>query len=108
LSINGSDDITVRKLPGLRKFTNITLKRGLVADVSFWNWMMQSMQGSVQRTSVSVVLLDEDRNEVLRWEFARAWPCKWFCSGFNAKSSEIAIETLEICHEGMVIDGQAG
>lgn len=104
---NGSESNTVRKLPGLTKFTNITLKRGIVGDLTFWNWLLAAMQGNVQRASVAIILLDENRNPVMRWNFIRAWPCKWTGSVLNAKCNEVAIEILEICHEGMVIDGQA-
>jgi phage tail-like protein len=104
---NGSDDITVRKLPGLRKFTNITLKRRVIGDLTFWNWLVSAMNGQVQRANGSIVLLDENRNEVMRWIFRRGWPCKWTGPVLNAKSNEIAIESIEICHEGLSIDGQA-
>jgi phage tail-like protein len=104
---NGSEPNTVRKLPGLTKFTNITLKRGIIGDLTFWNWMLAAMQGKVQRADVAIILLDENRNPVMRWNFIRAWPCKWTGSVLNAKCNEVAIETLEICHEGMAIDGQA-
>ena len=100
-------DNTVRKLPGLTKFANITLKRGIIGDLTFWNWLLSAMRGNVQRASVSVILLDEKRNPVMRWNFVRAWPCKWAASMLNAKCNEAAIEILEICHEGMEIDGQA-
>lgn len=50
----------------------------------------------------------QKQREVLRWNFRRGWPCKWTGSGLNAKNNEIAMETLEICHEGLSIDGQAG
>jgi phage tail-like protein len=52
-------------------------------------------------------MLNENRQEVMRWNFKRAWPCKWTGPGLNAKNNEIAMETLEICHEGIEIDGQA-
>jgi phage tail-like protein len=101
---SGADAIdTVRKLTGLQKYTNITLKRGFVADLNLWNWFDSAMQGQVTRANVSIVLLDEARNPVLQWNFVRAWPCKWKASMFNGKCSEIVIETLEICHEGMSI-----
>jgi phage tail-like protein len=103
---NGSEDITVRKIPGLKKFTNLTLKWGITGDLTFWNWVVEGMNGLVQRAPVAIVLLDENRNEVMRWNFTRAWPCKWTGPGMNAKNNEIAIETLEICHEGMAVDGQ--
>ena len=105
---NGSEDITVRKLPGLKKFTNLTLKRGVIGDLAFWNWIVEAQNGLTRRTEGSVLLLDENKREVMRWNFRRGWPCKWTGSGLNAKNNEIAMETLEICHEGLSIDGQAG
>ena len=102
----GSEDITVRKIPGLRKFSNIVLKRGIIGDLTFWNWLLEAMNGRVRRAGGSIILLDEIRNEVLRWNFKRGWPCKWSGPALNAKGNEIAIETLEICHEGLDVDGQ--
>jgi len=103
----GSEPNQVRKLPGLNKFSNITLKRGVIGDLAFWNWLVRAMQGNVLRADGSIILLDENRAEVLRWNFVRAWPCRWTGPNLNAKTSEIAIETLEICHEGISVDGQA-
>jgi phage tail-like protein len=103
---NGAEDITMRKIPGLKKFTPITLKRGLIGDLAFWNWVVEAMNGLVRRTEGSIVLLDENRQEVMRWNFKRGWPSKWTGPGLNAKNNEIAMETLEICHEGLEIDGQ--
>jgi len=104
---NGSEDITVRKMPGLIKYTNITCKWGITGDLALWNWIVEGMNGLVHRTEGSVIMLNENRQEVMRWNFKRAWPCKWTGPGLNAKNNEIAMETLEICHEGIVIDGQA-
>jgi phage tail-like protein len=103
---NGSEDITVRKVPGLKKYTNLTLKRGITGHIAFWNWILSAMQGQVERAEGSVVLLNENRQEVLRWNFRRGWPCKYTGPGLNAANNEIAMETLEICHEGLEIDGQ--
>ncbi|HEY6181918.1 MAG TPA: phage tail protein [Terriglobales bacterium] len=97
----GGEDITVRKIPGLKKFPNLVLKRGIIGDLTFWKWLQQTMNGQVQRADGSVVLLDESRQEVMRWNFKRGWPCKWTGPSLNAKTNEIAIETLEICHEGL-------
>ena len=105
---NGTDDITMRKIPGLKKFTPLNLKRGYIADLAFWNWVVEAMNGLVRRTQGSIILLDENKNEVTRWNFVRAWPSKWTGPGLNAKNNEIAMETLEICHEGLSIDGQTG
>lgn len=103
---NGSEDITVRKIPGLKKFTNITLKRGITGDLDFWNWILQAMDGQVLRAEGSIALLDENRQEVFRWNFRRGWPCKYTGPGLNAANNEIAMETLEICREGLSIDGE--
>jgi phage tail-like protein len=96
----GSDRSPTRKLPGITKYSNITLKRGITKDRSLWQWRKTVMDGATQRKNGSVVLLDESRQEVARWNFHDAWPCKWEGSSLNAKSSEVAIETLELAHEG--------
>ena len=101
---NGAEDITVRKIPGLKKYQNIVLKRGAIGDATFWNWIQEAMDGKVHRTEGHVVLLDENKQEVMRWNFTRGWPCKWTGPGLNAKNNEIAMETLEICHEGLSLD----
>jgi len=101
---NGSEDITQRKIPGLKKFTDITLKRGVTGDVDFWKWIVNALNGQVQRASGAIVLLDENRNEVMRWKFDRAWPCKFTGPTLNAGSNEIAMETLVICAESNLID----
>ena len=101
---NGSEDITQRKIPGLKNFTDITLKRGITGDVDFWKWIVNALNGKVQRVSGAIVLLDENRNEVMRWNFDRAWPCKYTGPAMHAGNNEIAIETLVICCESILID----
>jgi len=101
---NGNETNTVRKIPGLKKFTNITLKRGVTGDLSFWNWVLSGVNGQVNRTDGSVILLDENRQEVMRWNFKRGWVCKFAGPDLNSMSREIAVETIEICHEGLEID----
>ena len=92
---------TTRKLPGLMKYNNIMLKRGWTRDKSLWEWRKKVIEGKTQRTSGSIVLLDEARNEALRWNFREGWPSKWEGPGLNGKTSEVAVETLEIAHEGL-------
>jgi|SRR5690606_8113972 len=101
---NGDEDITVRKLPGLKKFTNISLKRGWTQDSSLWEWRKTVMDGATERRGGSIVLLDEGRNEALRWTFREGWPTKLEGPSFNAKNSEVAIETLELAVEGLVLE----
>jgi phage tail-like protein len=101
---NGSEDTTVRKIPGLKKFSNITLKRGVMGDLGFWTWIKSVLNGQVQRVNGTITLLDESRSPVMQWHFRRGWPCHWAGPTLNAKGNEVAIETLEICHEGLEVD----
>lgn len=97
----GQEPTTVRKLPGLMKYTNIVLKRGWTDDRSLWSWRKKVIDGKTERTSGSIILLDEARQQALRWNFREGWPCKWEGPALNAKTSDVAVETLEICHEGL-------
>lgn len=97
---NGTDtQNSVRKLAVLNKVTDITLKRGISVDSSLWDWMNSFIQGNVSRRSMSIVLQDELHNDVIRWNLSNAWPHKWSGPVFNAKSNEVAIETLVISYE---------
>lgn len=93
--------LTPRRLPGLMKYTNIVLKRGYTADKSLWQWRLNVINGTTSRTTGSIILLDEARNTALTWTFREGWPCKWDGPALNGKTSEVAVETLEICHEGL-------
>lgn len=101
---NGDEDITVRKLPGLKKFTNISLKRGFTQSKELWDWRKKVMDGQTERQPGAIVLLDEARQEALRWTFREGWPSKWEGPTLNAKNNEVAIETLEIAVEGLVLE----
>jgi phage tail-like protein len=100
----GAEDLTVRKLPGLNKSTNITLKRGITGDLTLWTWLKAVMDGNVRRADGTITLLDESRQPVMAWRFRRAWPCKLSGPTLNAKSNEVAIEVLELCHEGLELE----
>jgi phage tail-like protein len=95
---------TLRKIPGLRKYTNITLKRGMTTDTSLWNWFKSVAEGNAQRADGSILLLDLAGQPVLRWNFHNGWPRKWEGPTLNAKASDVAIETLEIAHEGLDLE----
>lgn len=98
---NGSDDITVRKLPGLKKHANIVLKRGFTNDHSLWDWYKATLDGRVERRSMMITVLNEAREPALRFAVRNAWPCSWSGPDLDAGKSTVAIETLEICHEGI-------
>ena len=98
----GGDDIVPRKLPGLSKFGNVTLKTGLTTDNSLFTWHKTVMDGSITRQNVSIIVLDEGRNEQVRYNLVNAWPSKYTAPDLKANANEIAIEAIEIAHEGMV------
>jgi phage tail-like protein len=100
----GNEIATTRKLPGLMKYNNIVLKRGWTDNRALWEWRKKVIDGKTQRQSGVIVLQDEARNPVLRWNFREGWPSKWEGPALNAKTSEVAIETLEIAHEGLELE----
>ncbi|MBT0665994.1 phage tail protein [Geobacter pelophilus] len=97
----GGEPLHARKLPGMVKFSNITLKRGITDDAELWAWRKTAMEGKVERKNGSIILLDDTGAEKLRWNFVHAWPNKWTGPTFNASGNEVAIESLEIAHEGV-------
>jgi phage tail-like protein len=97
----GNEDITKRKLPGQDKYNNITLKRGYTASRVLWEWRKLTITGHTQRKSGTIQLLDEARQPALKWNFREGWPSKWEGPALNAKNNEVAIESLEIAHEGL-------
>jgi phage tail-like protein len=97
----GAEEATVRKLPGLHKYPNIVLKRGFTASKELWEWRKKVINGRTDRRSGSITLLDEARKPALEWKFRDGWPSKWDGPTLNGKNNEVAIEALEICHEGV-------
>jgi phage tail-like protein len=97
----GGELNTVRKLPGLTKYANIVLRRGVTRDAELWNWRKTVVDGNLDRRNGSITLLDDARNEVVRWNFRNGWISKWEGPALNAKANEVAIETIEIAHEGL-------
>lgn len=99
----GNERTTVKKLPGLRKYANITLKWGTTDSMVVYNWRKMVDDDSIKdyRKNVAIILMDEEGNDAARWEFANAWPSKYDAPDLTAKGNDVAIETLEIVHEGM-------
>lgn len=100
----GSDDTVVRKLPGLKTFPNVMLKRGWTQDAELWNWRKTTIDGQTERKSGAIIVLDEARSEALRFSFREGWICKWEGPQLNSTSNEVAIESIEICHEGLQME----
>lgn len=97
----GSDTQTVRKIPGLRKYGNITLKRGFTQNRDLWDWRKTTIDGITERKSGAIILLDEARNEALRWQFSQGWISKWEGPALNATANEAAIESMEVAVEDL-------
>jgi phage tail-like protein len=89
-----------RKLPGLTKYANVTLKRGVAGDLELFEWWQSIRDGQLLRRKVVITLLDEQRQPVQRWVLRDAWPAKLDYSTLNALGNEVVIETLELAHEG--------
>jgi phage tail-like protein len=96
--------LTVRKLVGLRKYTNITLKRGYTQNGELWAWWRNIASGVPDRRNGSITLLDEERREVLSWSVENAWINKIEAPTFNATANEVAIESVELVHEGLTLE----
>lgn len=98
----GGKNSVTRKIPGQTKYTNIVLKWGLTDSRELFDWYQDVIDGKVKRKDGNIVLYDVDGNtEKVRWFFTGAWPTKWDGPDFSAKGNEIAIETLELAHEGI-------
>lgn len=92
---------TPYKIPGLKKYGNITLKKGLTDSMVMYEWLITGVDGPVDRKTITITSLDESEQPVASWQVINAWPVKYTAPDFNATSSEVAIETVEIAHEGM-------
>jgi phage tail-like protein len=101
---NGDEDITVRKLPGKAKYTQITLKRGYTDSKELWEWRKKVIAGKTERKSGTIQLLNEAREPALKWNFRQGWPSKWEGPPLNAKNNDTAIESMEIAHEGLELE----
>lgn len=93
------------KIPGRTKFDNIILKRGIVrGDVDFYNWMKTKQNSQIDRRDITISLLDETHSPIMVWKVFSAFPVKYTGPQLQARSSEVAIETIEIAHEGIRIE----
>ncbi|MGH8554536.1 MAG: phage tail protein [Gammaproteobacteria bacterium] len=97
----GGENTTPRKLPGLTKYSNIMLMWGMTDDMELYNWHRDAVLGRVDRKNGSIVLLDRQGNETARWNFFNAWPTKYDGPDLNAEGNDVAIEKLELAHEGV-------
>ena len=99
----GTDPTSQRKLSGLTKYGNVTLKKGITDSMSLYDWRksVEETGATKARKNISLILMDEEGSDKARWDIVSAWPTKYDPSDFSAKGNEVLIETLEIVHEGI-------
>ncbi|MFT4925255.1 MAG: phage tail-like protein [Phenylobacterium sp.] len=92
------------KMPGLVKNSNVTLKKGIFAkDNKFFDWYKTIKMNTVPRTTVTISLLNEDHSPTMIWKLFNAWPTKVTGTDLKADGNEVAVETIELAHEGLEI-----
>lgn len=99
----GIDAPHARKLSGLTKFGNITLKKGLTDSLELYNWRksIEDKGALKNRKSLSIILVDEEGNDKAQWDILEAWPTKYDVSALSAKGNEVSVESMELVHEGV-------
>ena len=95
----GGDAQTVRKLPGMVSYPDITLRWGLTDSRELYDWHLSAVAGQVQRKNLSIIQLDDRRQERVRWNCFGAWPSRWDGPDFNARGNDVAIDALTISCE---------
>lgn len=104
------DDLrnTPRKLPGLTKYGNITFKWGVISDMEVIEWLLtvassdQAPPTGIERKNITVTLIADDGTPGPQWTIINAWPCGYSIPDLNALGAEVAVESIEVVHEGIM------
>ena len=100
-----SPQFSTVKMPGLKKYSNVSLRKGVfVKDNKFFDWFNMIKMNMVQRETVTISLLDEEGNPTMVWKLTNAWPIKVTGISLKSDGDEVAIEQLELAHEGLTIE----
>ena len=95
------------KMPGLRKFANIVMKRGVVkADNEYFAWVSEIKLNTIQRRDIVISLLNENHEPVMTWNVHNAFPVKLEGPQLKANGNEVAIESIEVAHEGLELQNE--
>jgi phage tail-like protein len=102
----GAEPSAVRKLPGLTRFGNVTLKRGVTPSLDLFNWHKLVAQGDIAnaRRTVVIIVADDSGHDIARFVVREAWPVKYDPGDLNARGNEVFIELLELVNEGIERD----
>ena len=99
-----SKEYSKRKIPGMQKFPNVTMKRGIFAsDNDYYKWWNTVALNTVERRDVTVSLLNEKHEPVMVWKIKNAWPAKIASTDLKADGNEVAIESIELAHDGLAV-----
>ena len=92
------------KMPGMQKYSNVTMKRGTFkSDNEFYEWWNTVNLNTIERRDITISLLNEEHEPVVVWKLKNAWPTKVQSSDLKGDGNETAIESIEVVHEGLVI-----
>lgn len=99
-----SPEFSTIKMPGIKKSGNVTMKKGVFkSDNKFWDWFNEIKMNTIKRVPVTISLLDEAGAPTMVWTLANAWPTKIQATDMKSDGNEVAVESIEIAHEGIVI-----
>jgi phage tail-like protein len=100
-------EYSATKMPGLKKYGNLTLKRGVFAgDNEYFEWLKGIEMNKPERRDIIISLLNENHEPVMTWKVVNAWPTKLTSPDLKASANEAAIETLELAHEGISVENK--
>lgn len=100
-----SPEYSTIKMPGMQKVGNLTMKRGVFkADADYYKWWNSVSLNTIERRDIIISLLDENHEPVITWKIKNAWPSKVESPSLKANGNEIAIESIELVHEGLTIE----
>jgi phage tail-like protein len=100
-----SPEFSKIKMPGMQKYSNITLKRGsFQSDNEYFEWWNTVKLNTIERRDVTISLLNEEHEPLIVWKVKNAWPLKVQSTDLKSDGNEVAIETLELAHEGLTIE----
>lgn len=102
---DGADPRHSHKVAGATHTGNIILRWAADDDRELSDWHQDIVAGQTDRRNGSIILLDDTGNPTIRWNFVEAWPAKWQGPSLNAEGNDIAIESVELAHEGIVRAG---
>ncbi|NOQ28146.1 MAG: phage tail protein [Bacteroidales bacterium] len=99
-----SPEFSTTKMPGIKKSGNVTMKKGVFkSDNKFWDWYSQIKMNTIKRIPITISMLDEAGAPTMVWVLTNAWPTKITGTDLKSDGNEVAIESIEIAHEGITI-----